>query len=126
MEFRNKNDPKKAVETAKSLIETNEFTNEMSIAQWLFRLNLDEFTDGFLKENMRRVINLKGISEGDLEKFGLKKAGDKKRIMNMIKGDDMSKKAFGYMSHQSIRALLGLFVKDSKEIESIVHLIPEN
>lgn len=104
----------------------NEFTNEMSIANWLFRLNLEQFTEGFLNENISTVADLSDISESDLEKFSLKKAGDKKRILNMINGDEFSKKAFEYMSHQSMRSFLGFFIKNSKEIEGFIKLIPEN
>ena len=76
--LRNKGDPERCLMTAGSLIENIEFTNEMSITCWLSRLNLDEFASGFLKEHIRRVMDLKGINEGNLEKFGIKKAGDKK------------------------------------------------
>ena len=98
----------------------------MSVSHWLFRLNLEQFTPGFIKENIKRVIDLKEISDGDLEKFGVKKEGDKKRIMNMLKGDDASKKGFNYMKHQSMRSFLSLFLKDQKEIESLVSSIPED
>ena len=108
------------------LVESNEYTNEMSVSHWLFRLNLEQFAPGFIKEKIKRVIDLKGISDGDLDKFGVKKEGDKKRIMNMLKGDDASKKGFIYMKHQSMRSFLGLFLKDQKEIESLVSLIPED
>lgn len=123
---RNKNDPQKAIETAKSLIESQDFTEEMTITQWLFRLNLETFAPGFLKENLHRVNELKGVSSGDLGKFGITKEGDKKRIMNMITGEESCKKGFMLMSHGSMRALLSLFLKDNHEIERIVALIPEN
>ena len=95
----------------------------MSILHWLFRLNLEEFAPGFIKENIRRVIDLKGISEGNLEKFGVAKKGDQKRIMSMITGEDSAKKGFSYMSHQSMRSFLSLFLKNTKEIEALVSLI---
>lgn len=122
---RNKSDPKKALENAQRVIESIDFSSEMSITSWLFRLNLEEFSEGFLKENISTVEDLKGISESDLTKFGISKSGDKKRIMNVINGEDSAKKAFELMSHQSIRAFLGILIKDPKEVESIVKMIPE-
>lgn len=44
----------------------------------------------------------------------------------MLTGDEQSKKAFGYMSHQSIRSFLCLFLRNSKEIEELVKIIPDN
>ena len=113
------------MENAYRLTESIDFSSEMSIASWLFRLNLEEFSEGFLKENIATVEDLKGISESNLTKFGILKSGDQKRIINMIKGEDSSKKAFELMSHQSIRAFLGILIKDPKEVESIVKMIPE-
>ena len=124
--LRNKNKPQKAIENVKDLIEVNEYTNEMSIKDWLFRLGFEGFSEGFMKENIWRVVDLKGLDEGGLETYGVKKLGDQKRIINMLKGDDLSKKAFCLMSKSSIRSLLNLYLKDSQEIESLVNLIPEN
>ena len=71
-----------------TLGETNQYSNEMSILHCPFRLNLEELRLASLKKTIRRVIDLKGISEGNLEKFGVAKKGDQKRIMNMITGED--------------------------------------
>ena len=98
----------------------------MNIKEWLFRLNLDEFVNEFLKENILKASDMKGINESQLVKFGVKKKGDQKRIIDMIKGDDLSKKAFSLMSHQSIRSFLWLYMNNIKEIEAVVQLIPEN
>lgn len=122
---RNKSDPKNALENAHRLTESIDFSSEMSIASWLFHLNLEEFSEGFLRENISTVEDLKGISEKNLTTFGISKSGDKKRILNMINGEDSAKKAFELMSHQSIRAFLGILIKDPKEVESIVKMVPE-
>ena len=109
-----------------TLGETNQYSNEMSILHCPFRLNLEELRLASLKKTIRRVIDLKGISEGNLEKFGVAKKGDQKRIMSMITGEDSAKKGFSYMSHQSMRSFLSLFLKNTKEIEALVSLIPED
>lgn len=124
--LRNKNDYMKALETVKELIETNEFSDDMSISTWLFRLGVEKYSPGFLKEHIFRVGDLKGIEEGDLEKFEVKKAGHKKRIMAMIKGEDASKKAFQFMSKHSIRSFISLFLREGRKIEQLVSVIPEN
>lgn len=124
--LRNKNDPQKAIENAGDLIEINEYTNEMSIKDWLFRLGLESFAEEFIKENIWRVGDLKGMNEGGLDKYGVKRLGDQKRIVNMLKGDEIAKKAFCYMSKPSIRSLMNLYLNEIKEIEKLIQLIPEN
>ena len=124
--LRNKNTPLKAIENVNDLVEMNEYTNEMSINDWLFRLGLEEFAEQFIKENIWRVGDLKGLDEGGLDKYGIKKLGDKKRVIHMLQGDDMAKKSFCLMSKPSIRSLLNLYLQDNGEIEVLVHIIPEN
>ena len=124
--LRHKNEPHKAIENTGDLIEINEYTNEMSIKDWLFRLNLEIFAEEFVKENIWRVGDLKGMNEGGLDKYGVKKLGDQKRIVNMLKGDEMAKKAFGFMSKPSIRSLMNLYLNDPKQVEELVQSIPEN
>lgn len=98
----------------------------MSIAHWLFRLNLAHFTDSFLQEHLLTASDLQDFKEGDLDGLGVKREGDKKRIMNMIKGDELSKKAFQHMSRHSLSSYLSHFMKNNQEIESLVKLIPED
>lgn len=124
--LRNKNMPEKAIKNVEDLIEINEYTNEMSIKDWLFRLGLENYVEGFIKENLWRVGDLKGLDEGGLDKYGVVILGDKKRVINMLKGDELAKKAFGFMSKPSIRSLLGLYMKENWKIEALVDMIPEN
>lgn len=99
----------------------------MTIKEWLFRLGLEVLIPGFLSQHIRRVIDLKGISKGELVKMGVIKLGDQARILNMLKGDENTKKSFKLMSHQSIKALLGLSLKhlNEKKIIELVDMLPD-
>jgi len=56
----------------------------MSVAEWLFRLNLEQYFNGFLKEKIRDVKDLRYIDEGRLEKDFKVKQIERKRMMSMI------------------------------------------
>ena len=122
---RNKSNVKKAIETADTLIGPKDFVSKMNISNWLFRLNLIEYASNFLKENITTVSDLKEISEKNLEKIGIKKSGDRQRILNMIKNDEDHQRAFEFMPHQSIQSFLGFYLKNSKKIENFLKIIPE-
>ena len=66
----------------------------MTVKEWLHRLNLEELTEGFHNQNIRRVRDLEDFKEGDLEKWEVKKKEDMTRILNMLKGEDSAKKGY--------------------------------
>ena len=123
--LRFKNKPEEAVDKAKFIAEQSEFFEEMTIKEWLCRLNLEELTMGFHKQKIRRVRDLKDFTEGDLEKCDVKKKGDLTRILNMLKGEDNAKKGFTILTSQALRGLLALYVGNNKEIDSILNMIGE-
>jgi len=124
--LRFKKDPAKAVENARLIVEETEFTQEMTVKEWLVRLNVGDLVKGFHQENIRRVRDLKGFSQGDLEKCGVKKKGDLTRILNMLKGDDITKKGFTLLTKQAVRGLLGLYIYKKEEMEIMIDIIGDH
>jgi hypothetical protein len=61
------------------------------VYEWLYRLNLHQYADAFHKDDYYNISDLESISEGNLTSYGVKLAGHKLRILNMIKGHDEAK-----------------------------------
>ena len=60
----------------------------MSINEWLRRLNLNQFAHKFQSIGKCIVVqDLKYISDGDLVEFGMSQITDRRRVMEMIKGE---------------------------------------
>lgn len=84
-----KNDIHGAIENAKSLLDVDYQIKDMSINEWLRRLNMHQYAPKFRKESgVKRVSDLKYIGEGDLINYGMTAMTDKKRVMGMIQGND--------------------------------------
>ena len=58
--LRHREDPNDSIQTAKELLidDLNQVQKEMSIEEWLHRLNLISLKDNFLKQKIRRVADL--------------------------------------------------------------------
>lgn len=121
-----KDEAGQALKNTKNLVESNEFSEEMGIAEWLFRLNLSKYAYNFKKEGIFTVSNLKRIGESDLTLYGLKTFGEKKRVINMLKGEDRTKKAFQLLSKTGVRGVVMNYTTDENVICSIVNSVTEN
>lgn len=67
----------------------------MSINEWLRRLNMHQYAHKFRKEGgVKRVQDLKYIGEGDLTTYGIEAMTDRKRIIEMMAGNENAKMLF--------------------------------
>lgn len=90
-----KENSKGALENAKSLLDIEHQMKDLSIGEWLRRLNMQQYLAKFKKDGgIKRVIDLKYIGEGDLTGFGITALTDRKRIMEMVQGADLAKQLF--------------------------------
>ena len=82
-----KNNIQGAIENAKSLLDVEYQIKDMSINEWLRRLNMMQYAPKFKKEyGVKRVADLKYIGEGELTTMGMTAMLDRKRVMGMIQG----------------------------------------
>ena len=80
-----KDKPQEAIDNAKSLLDVEYQIKDMSINEWLRRLNLHQFAPKFKKEGgVKRVQDLKYIGEGDLTTYGITALTDRKRVVEMM------------------------------------------
>jgi len=73
-----------AIENAKFLLDMDYQIKDMSVNEWLRRLNMHKYTPKFRKDGIKRVSDLRFIGEGDLQNWGMAAITDRKRVMNMI------------------------------------------
>ena len=67
----------------------------MTINEWLRRLNLHQYTHNFKSKGKIHLVNdLKYLDEGDLTEYGLKLITERRRLMNMLRGDQETKQNF--------------------------------
>jgi len=76
--------PQEAIAHAKDLLDMDYQIKDMSVNEWLRRLNMHHIASKMRKDGIKRVSDLKYIGEGDLTQYGLTALTDRKRIMAMI------------------------------------------
>mmetsp|Transcript_25710 Transcript_25710/g.19439 ORF Transcript_25710/g.19439 Transcript_25710/m.19439 type:complete len:194 (+) Transcript_25710:957-1538(+) len=107
-------------ERARELVEDEDLsmTKEMSIDEWLHRLNMLHTKKHFDKQKIRRVSDLQYIDEeGKLEEIGVEKKEDRRRLWLMIKGDSEAKDHFKFLTNHSIRNIASHFLSNDKVLD---------
>ena len=66
-----RDDPQQAIANAKRLIDMDQQIKDMSINEWLRRLNLHQYISSFRKDGIKRVSDLRHVGEGDLQCWGM-------------------------------------------------------
>lgn len=89
-----RDEPKAAIDNAKSLLDIEYQIKDMSINEWLRRLNFQKYAPKFRKDGVKRVSDLKYVGEGDLTTWGMEALTDRKRVMKMIEGEENAKLLF--------------------------------
>ena len=122
--------PEDCSSSAKDLLSDDSaaLLREMSIDEWLHRLNLIVKRKSFAKHKFHRVEDLKYIEggEGQIAELEL---GDKlqaRRMWLMMSGDDEAKEHFKYLSKHGVRSICQIFLQKDREIEEIVQAVPES
>lgn len=65
------------------------------------------------------------LDEGKLNEYGVEALSDKKRVMNMIQGEESVKANFALQTRPQARTILNQFLADTKDVEEILNLIGE-
>lgn len=98
----------------------------MSINEWLRRLNMHKFAPKFKKEGgVRRVCDLQYIGEGDLSAYGMTALTDRKRVMNMMMGEEQAKQLFALQTRSQARTILANFLSNDQDMVKILDIVGE-
>ena len=131
-----RDDPNEAISKAKSLLDMDYQIKDMSINEWLRRLNLHQYVTKFRKDGIKRVSDLRYVGEGDLMSWGMEALTDRKRVVDMMNGKDEAKTLFALQNRSQARTILAQFLPlpdvgstqykvVAKEIEEILDIIGE-
>lgn len=105
-----RDDPKGAIDNAKSLLDIEYQIKDMSINEWLRRLNFQKYAPKFRKDGIKRVSDLKYLGEADLTTWGMTALTDRKRVMSMIEGDDTAKQMFALQTRSQARTIIAHYI----------------
>ena len=123
-----RNNASLAIEKAGELLENDNYSSqsEMTIGEWLHRLNLHCYIKNFHQSKIYRISELKNVNEDVIRGMNIKIFTHIKRMAGMIEGEKDVKRAFQWMSKNSARSILiNMTENSSEEIENIVNLIPD-
>lgn len=102
-----KRDVKGTIDNAKTLMDADYQMKDMSINEWLRRINMHQYAPKFRKDcGVKRVCDLKHINEGSLAAMGMTAMLDKKRVMGMISGQEECKQNFALQNRSQARTLI--------------------
>ena len=95
-----KGKPEEAIENAKDLLDIDFQIKDMTINEWLRRLNLHSYAHKFTTVGgLFRVADLKSVEEKEIkENLGVEALTHTKRIMEMAKGNEEIKALFNMQS----------------------------
>ena len=124
--LRYRDQAQESITQAKTLLDIEFQIKDMSITEWLRRLNLDKFAPKFKKDGgIKRVADLKHIGEGDLTTYGIEAMVTRSRVMQMIKGDEAAKTLFALQKRPAARSIICMYLTDPKDIKEILDLCGE-
>ena len=123
--------PQKTLEMAEELLNGNvERIDEMSVGEWLLRLNLIQLAPKLSSYNMVQISDLKCfLDEKQIDELGLEFEYpiQKGRFCSMIQGKDkITLNDFKLISVQTARQILAKFVKNSAKFEELSAILEDN
>lgn len=88
------------IENADEILQDQVGADEMTVSEWLHRLNLDKYIPKFEKERLLYVSDLAYMAEDkyDFKDLNITKKHVQRRIHNMIKNDKLAVKDFEYQT----------------------------
>lgn len=107
----------------------NAIQRDMTIEEWLNRLNLIQLKKHFLEHKIRRVEDLSHINdEGLLMDYNLCDGNTlhQRRLWRILIGDDEFKENFKYLSKHAIRNIGQTFLENQRDVEDLANQVPEN
>ena len=123
-----KDDMEKCIANIEELVEaSSKISDDMPIDEWLHRLNYLSLKEKFEKQKIRRLSDLSYIDEQEqFTEFDITtEMLIKRRLWNMLTGDQETKDNYKYLSKHGIRSICQLFIKNKEDLNEVVNIIPE-
>ena len=116
-----------ALENAMEILQDQNIVDQMSLAEWLERLNLGQYLQSFHKFGLNTVTDMRLYQdEGFLEcNLKIKEFIHKKRILSMMQNNSYTVADFQYLTINQARMVLQRKVKDPKSLEELQYCIED-
>lgn len=97
-----------AIAKSSEVLDEDSIRNEMSVAEWLDRLNLRKYYHRFQKEKIIDVKDLRFVNdEGKLEShFQIKNLSERQRIISMMNNEKITKEDFAFLTINQVRTMV--------------------
>lgn len=123
--------PQETLDNAQELLQSHvELIDEMSVGEWLMRLNLIELAPKMAQLNMVQITDLKVfLDENKLDELEIefKYPIHKGRFNSMIQGEDQITLAdFKLITVQTARQILGKFIKNKSRFDELSPYLEDN
>ena len=115
-----KNQPEKQIEMTKELLEEVKTDDEMTIIEWLNRMNCIKYAKQFLDKRIFFLSDMRFFNFAEDFKEVVTDEDDSSRINSVLEEDELSKKDFQLLTKNSARQIIRLFIINKKLIEQIV------
>jgi len=99
--------------------------DEITVFEYLKRLNLSKYCSNFADQKISQISDLRFFSdEGAMEnQFKMKNIMERKRIVQMISGDKLTKDNFALLSVNGAKQILKSYIKNNKMLEEIIECV---
>ena len=108
------------------ILREQESSSEMTILEYLQRLNLDKWALLFAKKNILFVTDLRHFKDPRQfsQNFDLKE--DSKRLSSMMEGDKKTQEDFALLTKNHCRQIIRRFINNNELVEKLVECIPDD
>mmetsp|Transcript_10380 Transcript_10380/g.10397 ORF Transcript_10380/g.10397 Transcript_10380/m.10397 type:complete len:177 (-) Transcript_10380:394-924(-) len=119
--------PKECADNAQELLkDDDDNAAEMSIDDWLHRLNLLPLKKFFEAQKIRRVTDLRYIEcEDQFDEYEITGKVEKRRLWLMMKGDPETKENFKFLSSHGVRGVASHFIQAEEQLQELIDYVPE-
>jgi chaperone BCS1 len=122
-----KNNPRGAINNIQQLLVKDHREEEhLPVEQWLTRLGLAKYISSFKRQKIKTLNDMKGISSYQLLTFGVKKYGEKKRILDMLSGKKDTVREFQLATKAEIKRIFLQYYADHSAASIFVENVPNH
>jgi len=99
------------------MLDDEDSKDEMSIVEWLSRMNLNKYVDLFKKRKIFFLSDLRHFVDDCSKEFEITEFNDATRIDNVLKEDKLMKEDFKYLSKNKCRQIIRKIVSNNELLE---------
>lgn len=121
-------EPQQCLDNVQEILNDQAAVDEMTVQEWLERLNLTKYLANFQKLNVNTVTDLRFLQDEGImiEKIKVTNFMERKRIMSMIaNSDNITKADFAYQTVNQARMILSKCIKKQDMMSQLLECIKD-